>query len=119
MRDLTRPVVGPGAWMTRLCSATLTASAKLDALQSADADERRDDLRQALEIFGRAAAVRRVRTTVAELSAHVGGRLVGEHIRLWPAVTPLACARAAADLASAAAQLDHDGQAAARGRTWI
>src|SRR4029077_13783793 len=34
----------------------------LAALQPADADERRDDLRQTLEIFGCAAAMRRVRT---------------------------------------------------------
>jgi uncharacterized membrane protein YccC len=87
---------------------------QLAALQSADADERRDDLRQALEIFGRAAAVRRVRTTVAELSAHVGGRLVGDAYSALAGCDPLGLRRAAADLASAAAQLDHDGQAAAR-----
>jgi len=34
------------------------------------------DLRQALDIFGRATAVRRVRTTLAELSARAGERLV-------------------------------------------
>ncbi len=87
---------------------------QLAALQSADADERRDDLRQALEIFGRAAAVRRVRTTVAELSAHVGGRLVGDAYSALAGCDPLGLRRAAADVASAAAQLDHDGQAAAR-----
>jgi uncharacterized membrane protein YccC len=87
---------------------------QLAALQSADADERRDDLRQALEIFGRAAAVRRVRTTVAELSAHVGGRLVGDAYSALAGCDPLGLRRAAADLASTAAQLDHDGQAAAR-----
>src|SRR5712672_3846997 len=42
---------------------------QLAALQPADADERRDDLRQALEICGRAAAARRVRTSLAALSA--------------------------------------------------
>jgi uncharacterized membrane protein YccC len=36
---------------------------QLAALQPAADDERRDDLRQALDIFGRAAAVRRARTT--------------------------------------------------------
>jgi uncharacterized membrane protein YccC len=87
---------------------------QLAALQSADADERRDDLRQALEIFGRAAAVRRVRTTVAELSAHVGGRLVGDAYSALAGCDPLGLRQAAADLASTAAQLDHDGQAAAR-----
>jgi uncharacterized membrane protein YccC len=87
---------------------------QLAALQPADGDERRDDLRQALEIFGRAAAVRRVRTTVAELSAHVGERLVGDAYSALADCDPLGLRRAAADLASAAAQLDHDGQAAAR-----
>jgi hypothetical protein len=87
---------------------------QLAALQSADADERRDDLRQALEIFGRAAAVRRIRTTVAELSAHVGGRLVGDAYSALAGCDPLGLRQAAADLASTAAQLDHDGQAAAR-----
>ena len=65
---------------------------QLAALQPADGDQRRDDLRQALDIFGCAAAVRRVRTALAELSARTGGRLVGERIlgpgrlrRAWPA----------------------------------
>src|SRR5216684_2757951 len=87
---------------------------QLAALQSADADERRDDLRQALEIFGRAAAVRRARTTLAELSAQVGGRLVGDAYSALAGCDPLGLRRAAAALASAATQLDHDGQAAAR-----
>jgi uncharacterized membrane protein YccC len=87
---------------------------QLAALQPADGDERRDDLRQALEIFGRATAVRRVRTTVAELSAHVGGRLVGDAYSALAGCDPFGLRRAAADLASAAAQLDHDGQAATR-----
>ena len=51
---------------------------QLAALQPAAADERRDDLREALDLFGCAAAVRRVRTTLAELSARTGGRLVGD-----------------------------------------
>src|SRR5712675_2442373 len=41
---------------------------QLAALQPARDDERRDDLRQALDIFGRAAAVRRLRITLAALS---------------------------------------------------
>ena len=51
---------------------------QLAALQPADGDERRDDLRQALDIFGCAAAVRRVRKTLAQLAAHTDGCLVGD-----------------------------------------
>jgi uncharacterized membrane protein YccC len=87
---------------------------QLAALQPADDDERRDDLRQALDLFGRAAAVRRVRTTLAELSACTGGRLVGDGYSALAAVNPAGLRRAAADLASTATELDHDGQAAAR-----
>jgi uncharacterized membrane protein YccC len=87
---------------------------QLAALQPADDDERRDDLRQALDIFGLAAAVRRVRTTLAELSARTGGRLAGDGYSALAACDSLDLRRAAADLASTAAQLDHDGQAAAR-----
>jgi uncharacterized membrane protein YccC len=86
---------------------------QLAALQPADADERRDDLRQALDIFGLAAALRRVRTTLAELSARTGGRLVGNGYSALAACDPLGLRRAAADLATTATQLDHDGQAAA------
>src|ERR1700722_2932424 len=87
---------------------------QLAALQPTDGDERRDDLRQALDIFGCAAAVRRVRTTLAELSARTGGRLVGDGYSALAGYDALGLRRAAADLASAATQLDHDGQAAAR-----
>jgi uncharacterized membrane protein YccC len=87
---------------------------QLAALQPADDDERRQDLRQALDIFGRATAVRRVRTTLAELSARTDGRLVGDGYSALAACDPLGLRRAAADLASTATQLDHDGQAAAR-----
>src|SRR5712671_5372709 len=87
---------------------------QLAALQPADADERRDDLRQALDIFGRAAAVRRVLTTLAQLSARTGGRVVGDGYSALAACDPIGLRRAAADLASTATQLDHDGQAAAR-----
>src|ERR1700688_4790770 len=87
---------------------------QLGALQAADDDERRDDLRQALDIFGRAAAVRRVRTTLAELSARAGGRLVGDAYSALLGYDPVSLRRAAADLASAGAELDHDGQSAAR-----
>jgi hypothetical protein len=87
---------------------------QLAALQPAADDERRDDLRQALDIFGRAAAVRRVRTTLAELSARTGGRLVGDGYSALVACDPLGLRRAAANLTSTATQLDHNGQAAAR-----
>ena len=88
---------------------------QLAALQPADDDdERRDDLRQALDIFGRAAAVRRVRTTLAELSARAGGRLIGDTHSALAGCDPLGLRQAAADLANAGAQLDRDGQTAAR-----
>jgi hypothetical protein len=87
---------------------------QLAALQAAADDERRDDLRQALDIFGRAAAVRRVRTMLAELSARTGERLVGEGYSALAACDPVGLRRAAAHLASTGAQLDHDGQAAIR-----
>jgi uncharacterized membrane protein YccC len=113
MRDL---LVGGGS--RRLDDEALFRDAdrigQLAALQPAAADERRDDLRQALDIFGRAAAVRRVRTTLAELSARTGGRLVGDGYSALAAYNPLGLRRAAADLASTATQLDDDGQAAAR-----
>ena len=87
---------------------------QLAALQSADDDERRNDLREALDIFGRAAAVRRVRTTLAELSARTGGRLVGEGYSALAAGDPAGLRHAAAGLASSASALDHDGQLVAR-----
>jgi uncharacterized membrane protein YccC len=87
---------------------------QLAALQPADDDERRDDLRQAVEIFGRAAAVRRVRTTLAELSARAGGPLVGNAYSALAGCDPLGLRRTAADLASAGAELNHEGQSAAR-----
>jgi hypothetical protein len=76
-------------------------------------DEGRDDLREALDIFGCAAAVRRVRTTLAELSARAGDRLVGAAYSALVAYH-LGLRRAAADLASMATQLDPYGPAAAR-----
>src|SRR5258706_2379597 len=87
---------------------------QLATLQPADDDEGRDDLRPALKIFGRAAAVRRVRTTLAELSARASGRLLGEAYSALLGCDPVGLRRAAADLASAGAQLDRDGQSAAR-----
>ena len=87
---------------------------QLAALQPDDDDVRRDDLCQALDIFGRTAAVRRVRTALAELSARTGGRLVGDGYSALVACDPSGLRRAAADLAATATQLDHDGQAKAR-----
>jgi uncharacterized membrane protein YccC len=87
---------------------------QLATLQPVDDDERRDDLRQALEIFGRAAAVRRVRRTLAELTARGGGRLVGEAYSALAGYDPFGLRRVAADLAKTEDQLDHEGQAAAR-----
>jgi hypothetical protein len=87
---------------------------QLAALQPADDDERRDDLRQALDIFGRAAAVRRVQTTLAELSARAGGRLVGDAYSALAGCDSPGLRRAAVDLTSAGARLDHDDQSAAR-----
>jgi uncharacterized membrane protein YccC len=87
---------------------------QLAALQPAADDDRRDDLRQALDIFGFAAAVRRVRTTLAELSARTDERLVGDGYSALAACDPLGLRRAAADLASTATRLDRDGRAATR-----
>jgi uncharacterized membrane protein YccC len=87
---------------------------QLAALQPADDDERRDDLRQALEIFERAAAVRQVRTTLAEMSARTSGRLIGDAYSALTGCDPLGLRRAAADLARVGAQLNRDGQSAAR-----
>jgi uncharacterized membrane protein YccC len=90
---------------------------QLAALQPARDDERRDDLRQALDIFGRAAAVRRVRTTLAALSDRTDGRRAADAYSALAAGDPLGLRRAAADLASRAARLDQDGQAASRAVT--
>jgi hypothetical protein len=58
--------------------------------------------------------VRRVRTTLAELSARAGGHLVGDAYSALLGYDPVSLRRAAADLASTGAQLDHDGQSTAR-----
>jgi uncharacterized membrane protein YccC len=87
---------------------------QLAALQPADHDERRDDLRQALDNIGCASAVRRARTTLAELRARSGGRLVGDAYSALAGCDPVGLRRAAADLASTGAQPDHDAQSAVR-----
>jgi uncharacterized membrane protein YccC len=107
-----------GSGFPRLEQAALFRDAdrigQLAALPPGDGDERRDDLRQALDIFGCAAAVRRVRTTLAELSARTGGRVVGEANSALAAGAAPGLRRAAANLASATAQLDDKAQAVAR-----
>jgi hypothetical protein len=87
---------------------------QLAALQPAGDDERRDDLRQALDIFRLAAAVRRVRTTLTELSARTGGPLVGDGFSALVTCNPVSLRRVAAELATGAPELDNNGRAAAR-----
>ncbi|HTZ78282.1 MAG TPA: FUSC family protein [Stellaceae bacterium] len=87
---------------------------QLAALQPAGDDARREDLHQALDIFACAAAARRVRTTLAELTACTSGGLAGDGYAALAAGDPPGLRRAAAALASTAAQLDHDARAAAR-----
>jgi hypothetical protein len=55
-----------------------------------------------------------VRTTLAKLSALTDGRLVADANSALASGAALGLRRAAADLTSAATDLDHDGQAAAR-----
>jgi uncharacterized membrane protein YccC len=87
---------------------------QLAALQPAEGDDRREDVRQALDIFLWVAAVRRVRTALAELSAHAGGRLVERAYSDLAAYDPIRLRRSAGDLASSVSRLDNDGRAAAR-----
>jgi uncharacterized membrane protein YccC len=87
---------------------------QLAALQPADGDEHRDDLRHALDIFGYAAAVRRVHTSLDNLSACTDGRLIAEASSALAASDAPGLRRVAADLVSMATELDHDGNAAAR-----
>jgi uncharacterized membrane protein YccC len=87
---------------------------QLAALRPADGDERRDDLRQALNIFGLAAAARRVRTTLAHLSGRADARLLAETYSALAAYNAPRLRQAAAALASAATELDRDSQTAAR-----
>jgi hypothetical protein len=87
---------------------------QLAALPPADGDSHSEDLRETLDIFGYAAALRRVRTSLAELSARAGGSLVGDAYSAVAASDPPGLRRAAGELSSAASALDPDGQAAAR-----
>lgn len=87
---------------------------QLAALQPADGDDRRSDLRQALDIFLWAATVRRARTALAEVPARVGERLVDRAYADLAADDPVRLRRSARDLASTARGLNGDGRAAAR-----
>jgi uncharacterized membrane protein YccC len=84
---------------------------------------RRDDLRQALDIFGCAAAVRRGRKTWARLSARAGGHLIGDAYSALAACDPRVLRQVAADLASAATAFGDDDRAVARSAsldlTWV
>jgi len=61
--------------------------------------------------------VRRLRTTLAALSDRTDGRRAADAYSALAACDPLGLRRAAADLASRAAQLDQDSQAASRAAT--
>src|SRR5262249_37635147 len=87
---------------------------QLASLQPAPGDESRDDLRRALEIFGIMAAVRALRTTLAELSVRTGGQFVGDAYSALADCDPRGLRRSAADLASAATGLSLDARAVAR-----
>ncbi len=91
---------------------------QLAALQPADGDERRDDLRQALSIFGLAAAARRIQTVLGQLSGRTDAHLLGDgYAALADCNAPRLREAAAALAASTATQLDHDDEAAARTAT--
>jgi uncharacterized membrane protein YccC len=91
---------------------------QLAALQPAGGDARRDDLRQALDIFRLAAAARRIRTALAQLSGRTDAIVLAEgHSALATCNAPRLREAAALLAASAATQLDHDSQAAARAAT--
>jgi hypothetical protein len=88
---------------------------QLAALQPADGDERRDDLRQALNIFGLAAAARRIQTGMAQLSGRTDAHLVEVgYSALAASDAPRLRDVAAALAKSAATQLDQESQAATR-----
>jgi uncharacterized membrane protein YccC len=88
---------------------------QLVALQPADGDERRDDLRQALSVFGLAATARRIQTALAQLSGRADAHLLGDGYAALAACNAPRLREAAAALAnSAATQLDQESQGAAR-----
>jgi uncharacterized membrane protein YccC len=88
---------------------------QLAALQPADGDQRRDDVRQALNIFGLAAAARRIQTVLAQLSGRTDAHLLGDgYAALADCNAPRLREAAALLAASAATQLDQESEAAAR-----
>ena len=88
---------------------------QLAALQPADGDEFRDDLRQALNIFGLAAAARRIQTVLAQLSGRADAHLLEDGYAALADCNAPRLREVAATLAkSAATQLDQESQAAAR-----
>jgi uncharacterized membrane protein YccC len=88
---------------------------QLAALQPADGDERRDDLRQALNSFGLAAAARRIQTVLAQLSGRTDAHLLGDgYAALADCNAPRLREAAAALAKNATTQLDQESQAAAR-----
>jgi hypothetical protein len=91
---------------------------QLAALQPADGDERRDDLRQGLNIFGHAAAARRIQTVLAQLSGRTDAHLLGDsYAALADCNAPRLREAAAALAKSAATQLDQESQATAQAAT--
>ena len=88
---------------------------QLAALQPADGDERRDDLRQALSIFGLAAAARRIQTELAQLSGRADAHLLEDGYAALADCNAPRLREAAATLAKGAGtQLNQESRAAAR-----
>jgi uncharacterized membrane protein YccC len=93
---------------------------QLAALQPAEGDERRDDLRQAINIFGLAAAARRIQTALAKLSGQTDAHLLGDgYAALADCSAPRLREAAARLAASAATRLDHDSRATVRTATAV
>jgi hypothetical protein len=91
---------------------------QLTALQPADGDERRDDVRQAVNIFELAAAARRIQTALAKLSGRTDAHLLGDGYSALATGDASRLREAAAALApSTTTQLDQNSQAAARAAT--
>jgi ElaB/YqjD/DUF883 family membrane-anchored ribosome-binding protein len=93
---------------------------QLVALQPADGDEFRDDLRQALNIFELAAAARRIQTVLAQLSGRADAQLLEDGYAALAECNATRLREAATTLANrAATQLDQESQAAARMATVV
>jgi uncharacterized membrane protein YccC len=88
---------------------------QLAALQPADGDQRRDDVRQAINMFGLAATARRIQTVLAQLSGRTDAHLLEDgYAALADGNAPRLREAAALLAASAATQVDRDSQAAAQ-----